>query len=118
MSIISVMSGCSSSGPTDRTRSSRRATTLKNVSSSSCGAHDPDLAQLPLPLLTLHLTQTPPQHILSSQPSLGAPQLPANGVCHLGGAHQERTRSKRTSRKLCLKLPASHELCAPLNVDG
>jgi hypothetical protein len=112
------MSGCSLSGPTDRTRSFRRATTLKNVSSSSCGVHDLDLAQLPLPLLTLRLTQTPRQRIPSSQSPLGAPQPPASVVCHLGGLHQEGTPSRGMSRKLWLKFPVSHKLCALLNVDG
>ena len=115
---ISVMSACLLSGPTGRTRSSRHATTLKSVSSNSCGAHDLDLAELPLPPLTLRPTQTPPQHIPSSQSPLGVPQPPASGAYHLGGTHQGRTRSRRTSRKLCLKLPTSHELCAPSNVDG
>src|SRR6266403_150995 len=118
MSMISVTNGCSASGPTGRTRSSRRATTLKNVSSSSCGAHDLDLAQPPLPLLILHPTQTPPRVIPSSQSPPGALQPPASGVCHLGGAHQERMRSMGTSRKRWLKLPASHGLCALVNVDG
>jgi hypothetical protein len=118
MTAISVMNGFSSSGPTVLTRSSRRATTLRNVSSSSCGAHDLDLAQLPLPPLTLHPTQTPPQDIPLSRLPLGAPQPPASGVCRLGGARQEWTRTRRTSRKLWLKLPAIHEQCALLNVDG
>jgi hypothetical protein len=116
MTAISVMSVCSSSGPTDPTRSSRRATTLRNVSSSSCGAHDRVLAPL-LPPLTLHPTQTLPPDILLFPSTLGAPQPPASGVCRLGGTRQERTRS-RTSRKLWPKLPASHEQCALLNVDG
>jgi hypothetical protein len=116
MTAISAMSVCSSSGPTDPTRSSRRATTLRNVSSSSCGAHDLVLAHL-LRLLTLHHTQTPPQAIPSFRSTLGAPQPPASGVSRLGGTPQERTRS-RTSRKLWLMLPASREQYALLNVDG
>ena len=113
MTAISVTSVCSLSGPTVLTRSSRRATTLKNVSSSSCGAHDLVLA-LPLPPLTLYPTQTPPQDIPLFRSPLGAPHPPASGVCRLGGARQEWMRSRRTSRKL----PAIHEQCALLNVDG
>ena len=108
------MSVCSLSGPTVLTRSSRRATTLKNVSSSSCGAHDLVLARLPLPPLTLHPTQTPPQDILLFRSPPGAPHHPASGVSRLGGARQEWTRSRRTSRKLL----AIHEQCALSNVDG
>src|SRR5579863_7755433 len=109
MSLISVTNGYSSSGLTARTRSSRRATTLKNVSSSSYGAHVLALVlPLPPPLIPHH-TQIQPQRIPLSDLILGVPQPPVSGVCRLGGVHQAQTLQKRTLRKPLLKFPASRK---------